>query len=263
MPGGPQPLTHADRVAVTHELARQLQAHYGARIMALGVYGSLARQLDGPYSDIEMHCVLEGTGIDHTYEWCNGAWKAEIDVVSPDVLWENAATIEGDWPITHGSLAHVWPLYDPNAFFDQVRTVTLSQPGSAFRQAIYHLIVDDLYELIGKIRNAGHLGYHDALPMLLVELARVGACLGGLHHRHLYTTGARLWQESLTLPDRPEGYDEVCRLVQTGRLDDPPTLLAAAEAFWDGVETWAARQRFSLETTLSNLLEERPADGAD
>lgn len=259
MPGGPQPMTHADRVALAQQLAQQLQTHYGEQIMALGVYGSLARQLDGPYSDVEMYCVLEGAGVDYTYEWINGPWKAEINVISPDVLWEEAATVEGDWPITHGALAHVWPLYDPNAFFDQIRTAALAHPGSVFRQALYDLIVGDIYELVGKLRNADHLGYHDALPALAAALARTGACLCGLHHRHLYTTGARLWQESLTLPDRPEGYDALCRLVQTGRLEDPAVVLATADAFWAGVESWAAQQRLTLETTLANLLGAAPA----
>jgi kanamycin nucleotidyltransferase len=57
---GPQPMTHKARLALAYEIANQIHAHYGDTVLAIGLYGSLARGTDGPYSDIEMWCVLRG-----------------------------------------------------------------------------------------------------------------------------------------------------------------------------------------------------------
>ena len=65
---GPQPQTHSDRLDNMQRIAAALQAHYGARLLALGVYGSMARGSDGPFSDIEMHCILHGQGVETSFE---------------------------------------------------------------------------------------------------------------------------------------------------------------------------------------------------
>ncbi len=62
MSNGPQPLDGTVRRAHMYEIAAQIRAHYQEHLLALGVYGSLARGSDGPFSDIEMHCVLQGEG---------------------------------------------------------------------------------------------------------------------------------------------------------------------------------------------------------
>ena len=57
---GPQPYSHAERMTRAKEIAAQFRAKFD--VLAIGLYGSLARGTDGPYSDIEMHCVLWGSG---------------------------------------------------------------------------------------------------------------------------------------------------------------------------------------------------------
>ena len=100
MINGPNRISPEKRRQNMQEIAQALREHYKDRLMALGVYGSLARQSDGPFSDIEMHCVLHGEGIDQSFEWSTGPWKAEVDVYSPDVILAQAAEVDGDWSIT-------------------------------------------------------------------------------------------------------------------------------------------------------------------
>ena len=82
------------------------------------------------------------------------------------------------------------------------------------------MIVWELYEFIGKIRNGAAMGNTAALPAWTVDLARRGGYLIGLAHRHLYTTSSTLLAESLGLAGRPDGYDALCELVMSGRLMD-------------------------------------------
>ena len=243
------------RLALAGEIAAQVQHHYRDRILAVGVYGSLARGTDGPYSDIEMHCVVRGHGIDTCHEWSAGPWKAEVDVYSEDVVLGWASEVDVDWSLTHGAYTDVWALYDPNGFFPRLREVALSQPDPVFERAIRDVIVGELYERIGKVRNA-RVARHDAcLPYLAVELAKFGALLLGLANRHLYATSTRLFEESLTLPGRPGGYDFLCRMVMAGELADPVRVCDASDAFWDGIERWAGARGIQIEQDLDMLLD--------
>jgi kanamycin nucleotidyltransferase len=254
MPGGPQPMDRARRLELAYRIAERVQRHYHDRTLAVGIYGSLARGSDGPYSDIEMHCVLRGTGIERWHEWSAGPWKAEVDVYSADVVLRWAAEVDVDWSITHGAYTQVLPAYDPTGFFPRLRDTVLSSPDRAFVRAICDVIVGELYERIGKIRNARAAGNNAALPYLAIDLAKTGACLLGLAHRHLYTSSSRLFQESLALPQRPGGYDDLCHMVTSGELTDATRIAGASDAFWLGVEAWAQERDLQIEEELEALL---------
>lgn len=256
MPGGPQPMERTRRLALAREIAAQFQRHYGDQVLAIGVYGSLARGTDGPYSDIEMHCVLRGSGIERCFEWSAGPWKAEVDVYSEDVLLRWAAQVDGDWALTHRVCTDVWALYDPTGFFPRLRDVTLSQPAPVFEQVLHDVIVGELYELIGKIRNVRAAQYGACLAYLAVEFAQYGAFLVGLANRYLYTTSTRMFEESLALPDRPAGYDGLCHMVMAGELADPAQIVEACETFWSGIERWAEQHSIQIEEDLETLLSE-------
>jgi kanamycin nucleotidyltransferase len=74
------------------------------------------------------------------------------------------------------------------------------------------LIVGELYEFMGKIRNAEALNNPAALSAWTIDLTRHGAYLIGLTNHYLYTTSSTLLAESLMLPGRPDGYDLLCHL---------------------------------------------------
>jgi len=247
-------MDHADRWRLAEEIASQLRDHFGSRLLALGVYGSLGRGQDGPYSDIEMHCILRGEGIDTSFEWSAGPWKAEVDVYSPDEILDEAATVDGDWSITHGAYAVVKPLYDPDHFFEKLRLVTLSHPDRVFRERIEEVIVGEIYELVGKVRNTVHTGSQALLAVYAVKLAVWSACLVGLQHRHLFTSMGRIFIEAGALPDPPDGLHALLEIAASGKLDQPDRIHQVTDRFWAGVEVWAQRHGYTIETSLKTLL---------
>ena len=129
---GPRPHSREQRRQLAEEIARQIRQHYGKHVLALGLYGSLGRGTDGLYSDIEMHCVLQGVTIDIAHEWSAGPWKAEVDVYDEETVLATAALVEGDWPLTHGAFVYVRPLYDPAGFFPRLRQAALDHPDEVF-----------------------------------------------------------------------------------------------------------------------------------
>ena len=116
------------------------------------------------------------------------------------------------------------------------------------------VIVGDIYELIGKLRNAQVRQQAECLPFYLVLLAQYAACLVGLANRRTYATSATLFSDSLQLPDRPPGYDALCQAVMRGELNNPLQAMRWAEDLWQGILTWAAQRRLPITTSLADLL---------
>lgn len=247
MPGGPQPRSREERRILAQDIARRILARRGQDVRAVGIYGSVAQGRDGPYSDLEMIAVLRTAGEDFTREWTPGPWKAEVNFMSQDLVLAEAQKVDELWPITHGAFVHIQALHDPEDFFPQVGNLALAQGEEKFQAALRELIVGDLYELVGKVRNARHAADWGALPFLAVHVAFRGALLQGLAHRHLYASGASALRESLILGDPPQGHKALVDQVIQGKLDRGPELADLVDQFWQGVEKWAASRGLGFE----------------
>lgn len=247
---GPVEISRHERLATCYELADRLQEVYIDRIVAIGVYGSVSRGTDGPFSDIEMFCVLKDADeeVDFSYEWSSGPWKAEVNVRSANVVLNDAAAVEGDWPLTHGPFFSPLSLYDPDGFFSKLKEAAQSTSSVDFTNAINEVLVGEMYEFIGKLRNVSRTGTQTYLPYLAMQFAQYGAMLIGLHNRKLYSTGARVLPESLELPDRPDGYDMVANMVMSGQLSEPDRIIDACEQFWNGLVSWAAEHDYMIHS---------------
>jgi kanamycin nucleotidyltransferase len=236
---GPQALAHTQRMAIVHEIAERLKERFHPEVCAIGLYGSLAREEDGPYSDIELFGVLRANHYEQCYEWCTAAWKAEVDLYGKQTLRERAGRVDGRWSLTHSAFQTVLPLYDPEHFFAEIRTIAQASPEPLFREAIENLLVDDVFECIGKIRNAQALAIPTAFPALVLKLGQAVALIVGLANRQCYTTGTRVISEAIALPDLPDGFRELGQVILMGDLRNEQQLGAACEHLWQGLNLWA------------------------
>ena len=244
---GPQPQDRAARLRIVDKIVHDLHATHGDQIIAIGLYGSLAKGMDGPFSDIELFCVIQGNDIDYSYEWVYGVNKAEVNMYSEDVLRRSAVTVDEKWSLSQGQLLAACPLYGDLAFFAELRQLVLSPPPEEFNVVMRDMLVGEFYEWIGKLRNARSSGHTAYLPILACLFAEYGAQLLGIAHRICYTTGAKMLEESLQLQDCPDGYAELCGMVMAGQLSVPAQVAAALERCWAGIGPWAIANGIELD----------------
>jgi kanamycin nucleotidyltransferase len=243
---GPQSLPHTQRLTIAYEIAERVKERFHPEVIAIGLYGSLAREEDGPYSDIELFGVLRTDNYEQRYEWCTAKWKAEVDLYGKQTLRERAGRVDGRWPLTHSAFQTVLPLEDPEHFFAEISKITQASPEPLFREAIENLLVDDVFEYIGKIRNVQALGIPTALPALVLKLIQAVAMVVGLANRQCYTTGTRVISEAMALPDLPDGFRELRPIILTGDFRDGQQLGTACERLWQGLNIWAKDQGYQF-----------------
>jgi kanamycin nucleotidyltransferase len=246
LPWGPQSLSHTQRLTIAHDIAERVKVRFHPELIAIGLYGSLAREEDGPYSDIELFGVLRTDHYEQRYEWCTTEWKAEVDLYGKQSLREQAAHVDGRWPLTHSAFQTVLPLEDPNYFFAEIRAIVQSRPEPSFREAIQNLLVDDVFECIGKIRNAQAFGIPNALPVLVLKLVQSVALVIGLANRQCFTTSMRIIPEAIVLPDQPIGFRELGQIILAGDFRDDQQLGTACEHLWQGINIWAQDHKYQI-----------------
>ncbi len=246
MQSGPQPHTREVRWEIVHEITERARAVHGDSLLAIGVYGSMARGTDAPYSDVEMLCVLRNDAPHESHEWSVGPWKAEVGVLSRAAIICDAGTLDFDWSLTQGAYLDLHAIYDPAHFFPTLREHVFGHSVGEFDQELRATLIGELYEVVAKVRNALETGHHDYLPLLVAKTATVATFAIGLANRHCYTGAAVMLQEALALDDRPDGYDDLCRLVMRGDLADARRILGLCDALWMGVELWASNKGITL-----------------
>lgn len=217
-----------------------LHRTYGQAIHAIALCGSLARNADGAYSDVELLCVLTTPGVDHADEWVYGPGKAEVDIYGLDVLWKMARSVEADWALTQGTFVNLRPIAGDPAFFAELRHVVLHPDPAAVHSAVAEMVVGECYEWIGKLRNALLSGHTQSVPTYAIRFAEHVACMVGLLHTTLFTTGNTLLSDALEMGDLPAGYADLAQRVMRGNLADPVATVADIEALWAGLEPWLA-----------------------
>lgn len=253
---GPQPLRREQRWAVVDNIVEEIRSRLGKRLIAVGLYGSMAKDADGPFSDIELFCAIDSSGEEYSPEWVYGPGKIEINFYSEDVLRHQAMEVEEDWAISQGQFLYARNLYGSDAFFDELRLLVFSPPQAAFDRAMQDILLYRLYEGLGKVRNAWSSGETAYLPALACHFAEDGALLLGLAHRYIYRSRMTQFKEALHLPTVPAGYAELCALVSEGRLSDPVRLAGAVERFWQGIGEWAEAQGIDLSGRMIGPFEE-------
>lgn len=251
---GPKPQTNADRQAILERIVADLQKSYGDQIIAIGLYGSMSRGSDLPYSDVELCCILRGEEIDETKEWVYGASKAEVNIQSPDCYESDLLDVDEAWAIWKGSYLDMKSIYGDDSFFAARRKLVHSPSDEEFNDVIAGMIVGELFEWMGKLRNARHSMDNTIPPQLAFKFVEHGALMLGLAHRHCYTTGSSMVKESMQLPNRPDGYDALCKLVQSGRLSDPDEVAAHIDQLWAGMERWTIKNKINLDNWSGWLL---------
>lgn len=239
---GPQSVTNEQRRELVDTVVEQLRRRYGERLLAVALYGSTARDADGPYSDIELWAVLDdgafGVDFEESLEWVHGRGKAEVNLMSRTAVEAVARQVDERWALTHGQFVHARPLWiapDHGTLVETLRSLAAHPDDGAVDRAMAEVVVGELYELLGKLRNRFA---RRPLAVLAGEFAQNLACLIGLAERHVFVSAGTMFDEAADLPG-PDGAEALFKLIGKGNLSDEILVTAAIERVWAGLEAWA------------------------
>ena len=235
---GPRAQDRAGRQKHLDGFVEKLHALYPGHILVIALYGSMARNQEGPYSDIELFCIVDLPATDTTFEWVYGDGKAEINVYGLEIARKLARQVEAKWSLEKGQFLKARSISGNARLLEELSELALSVTDEEIKQEVQSITIGELYEWIGKLRNMFYTGDRSGLPVLACKFTETVALVIGLVHRKTYSTGTRQLEESLQMPDIPGGYERLCRLVMTGRLADPKEIGQAMEETWTGLLDW-------------------------
>jgi kanamycin nucleotidyltransferase len=236
------------------QLAEELAAKVARSrkdVVAVILFGSVARGDDGPDSDVELTAVVRRAG--------GAAQRFVLGGVLFNVYWRNAAgerrhMLEPDGDATRHGFLDGLPLYDTHAWFAHLKRDVANLPASFYVRSAENAL-HEMYEYVCKARNARRRGDEANVVYatgVVGYLARVLAAL--LNHRH-YRSENTMTDEWRQFPDLPGDFGRLVGPLVGGSAPLQERYDSAI-ALWRLCRTWAARRRVRLRT-VQNLREIR------
>ena len=227
------------RLELAKTLAGQLRTREGRNLVAVGVYGSVARGEDRPHSDVDVLVVLrrKRAAIRH---FVRDGILITILQQTPQEARAEVTGSRGDLNAALGGWRSLRPLYDPSGLLRKLMKRARDPTEAQFREAARQALIET-YEDLGKVRNAVDVGDEQEAREMAVWYA--GAAAGALLdlHRHVLRTGRRAFIEIRRYGAVGEAIrrlrHETLSLVETRRV---------AEASWAGLLALAQRKGVPL-----------------
>ena len=111
-------MEHKQRVKIAKILGKFLVRKYKKNIIAIGIYGSTARNEDKKYSDLELICISK-----KPFKNIASGYK-DIHVLlffnTPE-QYRNSTFPDDKWPIRASTYFDIIPVYDPTKFFEKIK----------------------------------------------------------------------------------------------------------------------------------------------
>lgn len=244
----PTATTNEEKLKVIDEIKNRIINTYGDSVLAIGVYGSIALGTDGPFSDIEMHVVAKDGTESNTHEFIYGKFKIEINVNQKSEIFKQAREVDDAWSIKAGVFTNIKSIYDPSHLFDKIKSLPFLISDKEIKAIMREFMIWEPYETMAKIRNNYQIKNLHYIPLGAKDLVWQTSKLIGLSNKHIYSTRARVFEESLRMESKPAGYQHLVVKVMEGKLDDKELIYLLCEDLWTGLNEWYAELGIEYRT---------------
>ena len=229
----------SQRLVLAKSITADVRGREGRNLLAVGVYGSVARGEERRHSDIDLLVVVRRKSRHIHHEVRNGI----VATILQQTAEEAKSEVTGSRPDLNavlGGWTALKPLYDPTRLLRRLIARARRTPPRQFREAAYWACLE-VYEDVGKLWNAIEAGDADEAREMAIWFS--GAAAGALLdlHAHVLKTGRRAIVEA-------SRFGKAGRAVRRLRYDELSLaqMQDLSEVIWTGLLARAAAQGIHL-----------------
>src|SRR5438105_4774434 len=130
-------MTHEERVGLGEEIARRIVAREGENVLAVAIYGSVAKGEDGPHSDLELWVATEAEVQPDEVVFVYRGVLVDVSYTTGKRMLEYVREVESDWAIRADPQRSYQLLFERGDFPRQLAAAVVEPlPDAAFREAL-------------------------------------------------------------------------------------------------------------------------------
>lgn len=234
-------MNHNDRMKLARTIADQIVSRYGKEIIGIALYGSVAKNEDAEYSDIEFWiATTDKLPSREVLSICQGQ-SVELFYDRAENLIIDTGTVTPCWPLQADMRRSFIIMHEQENYFGRIRQAAMNLRETDFTDAIKERMLRT-HELAGKLRNAWVNHDRHGILALSRDLVFSFALIIGLANRKYYKSQRGMYQQSKEMPLKPKRYVEL--LDAAGGFENTNTeeVFCAAIALWEQTERFVKDQ---------------------
>jgi kanamycin nucleotidyltransferase len=224
-------VSHEERVELGRKIAPQILDSYKDAVLAIGIYGSVAKKLDRPYSDLELFCVvtdsLKLTDKFYVYD----GLLVEIDYFQESKYLEEAAKRGRDWHLGADMFRNRTVLFERDNWLAKLEKIVAENDRMDFTEEL-RLTTIGMTESLAAVRNAHFKRDHRDLRTRAFYLAWDAARVVYYHNRKYVLTTSWFWKQLFECKEQPKGFRKLIDIVAGFEKSTDKELANAAEKLW-------------------------------
>ncbi len=242
--------THKARMDLAEEIFCKIMHEKKNEILAVGLYGSMAKHTDTPFSDIEFDVIPKEEDVNYSVSHIYKGIKYEICYISKNILIQNIRNPANiDWPKTISASLTAKPFYDPTNTFEEFKKEYNKIIKADFTPFYKDLFVDGIYESMCKFIKAVKHGDMSSVRFYAYHyLFDEFICFIAILNKTFINNAATRGVDSINMPINFNSYKVFARLLINGEVEKPDTLIESAFSVYKEIETFILSKNIKIET---------------
>jgi len=192
--------THEERLQLAREVVVKLKERYKDDLLAVAVFGSVARGEDEDFSDVDMIAVVQGEGIADDCNAIMDGLKYAIDVFSRDIVLGKMTSVHMRWPWLAGKFVTAVPLYDEQGVFASYKETFRNLVREDFTPYVRQVFIEEIYEECNKFINTTYSGNRQRVHYNAYHLFTKFAVFLAIVNKSFYTSAVTLPEKAMSFP---------------------------------------------------------------
>lgn len=246
--------SHEERVRLAGEICDEVKGVLRGDLRAFVIFASIAKDVDGPYSDLEMMAITTDSYEEYCSEFMRDGIRCEVDFVPYKSAIKQAGTVDSFWSVRADQWHRFLPVYlkegdDCLVNIKQAAKEALLKDGD-FRHALLDLMLV-FAEDVCSLQNAWESEVKSDILTALFDVSKIAVQLVALVNRYFYQSWRNAWEESKKLKNLPRDFSRLIEIVHGEVETSLQTRYNAALELWENVKVWVKGQ--GIEWTRSDL----------
>jgi kanamycin nucleotidyltransferase len=224
-------VSHEKRLELARTIAFRLVDTHKDAVLAVCIYGSTAKKLDRPYSDLEIFCVVtDSLEVKNKRYVCNGL-LVEVDYFRESNFIKEAARVGWDWPLGTEQYRNRIVLFERNSWLKKLEEAVAENDRADFTEELRWAALT-MTESLAAVRNAHMNDDQRDLRTRAFYMAWDTARVVFLCNRKYVLTTSWFWKQLFECQEQPKDFRNLIDVV-AGFMESTQTeLVSATEKLW-------------------------------
>lgn len=204
-------MKHSERLKLAEEISKKIVKSQGKNILSIGIFGSVARNKDNDFSDLELIIITKKKGFFNQYI------LKDIIVLELSVTFKNALkmikNVDEEWSLKPGYLIHQKIIYGDKSIINKFKKEINLIKNNDLKKAAEKLIIW-MYDNLNKIRSANRINNRKKMLVPLSFYTIHANLLVGLMNKYIFE---RQYYEALdeakSLKKLPKNYYNLMNIL--------------------------------------------------